>query len=251
MTINDKKADYLLPASIIIAALLVAGAWIYTGGTKNNDIFRDKGKSENKMEEADLTVLKNIKSITVEDHIRGSAEATVKVVEFSDLECPFCKVFHQTMKQVLAEYSGKVNLVFRHYPIEQLHSKAKKSAEAAECAAELGGNEKFWDFIDQYFYLTPSNNQMDMSKLPEIAASIGLNRGQFEACLESGKYQEKIKEQIKEAIAVGVKGTPYSVIIAKDGRKIPIIGALPFEDYKNPYGETQKGIKSLIEEALK
>ncbi|MBI5306673.1 thioredoxin domain-containing protein [Candidatus Wolfebacteria bacterium] len=240
--INDKKADYFLPASIIIAALFIAGAWIYTGGAKNNINANKEKAATNIGVVADnaLAVLENVKSIDKNEHIRGSQNAFVKIIEFSDLECPYCKIFHQTMRQILAEYSGKVAWVYRHYPIEQLHSKAKKSAEAAECAAELGGNEKFWNFIDQYFSITPSNDQMDMSKLPEIAAAIGLNRGQFEACLESGKYNQKIENQIKEAVASGAKGTPYSVIFGKNGKKYPVSGAYPYTD-----------VKAIIDEALK
>src|SRR6185295_5043808 len=84
----------------------------------------------------------SVKPVAAEDHIRGDLAAPVKVIEFSDFECPFCKGFHATMKQVMADYEkdGKVAWVYRHFPIDELHSKARKEAQAAECAGELGGN---------------------------------------------------------------------------------------------------------------
>ena len=72
--------------------------------------------------------------ITDSDWIRGGRNAEVSVVEYSDLECPFCKRHDATMKQLISEYDGKVNWVYRHFPLTQLHPKAPKEAEAAECA---------------------------------------------------------------------------------------------------------------------
>ena len=242
---ENQKKDYLLPASIIIAALLIAGSWIYTTGLKNVEV-KEKIGQENNQPAVSESNLENVKSISGDDYVMGNSNAPVKIIEFSDLECPFCKVFHQTMKQVMAEYgnNGKVAWVYRHWPLEQLHPKAKTSALAAECAGELGGNEKFWEYLDKYFEITPSNNQINLSELPKIAESIGLNRAQFEGCLQSGKYQEKIEAQIKDAVSSNPEcprcGTPFSVVIAKDGKKYPIPGAYPYED-----------VKAIIEEALK
>ena len=238
---QEEKKDYLLPASIIIAALFIAGAWIYTTGLKN--VAPEEKVNQPVVLASDM---ENLKSISGDDYVMGNLNAQVKIIEFSDLECPFCKVFHQTMKQVMAEYgnNGKVAWVYRHWPLEQLHPKAKTSALAAECAGELGGNEKFWGYLDRYFEITPSNNQINLSELPKIAENIGLNRAQFESCLQSGKYQEKIEAQIKDAVSSNPEcprcGTPFSIVIGKDGKKYPIPGAFPYED-----------VKAIIEEALK
>lgn len=235
--IKKNKSDHFLAISIIIAALLIAGAWIYTAGLKSID----KNKTAEIGEEETIVGIENIKPVSVDDHLRGNPEAGVKIVEFSDLECPFCKMFHETMKQTVEEYGGKVAWVYRHYPLDQLHPiKARKAAVASECAGELGGNESFWKYIDRYFEITPSNNQIDLNELPKIAESIGLNRAQFENCLNSGRYLDKIEEQIQDAQDSGARGTPYSVVIAKSGKKYPVSGALSFGQ-----------IKLIIEEALK
>ena len=228
------KTDYLLPISIVIAALLISGSWIYSAGLKNTDFVA----SVSGVKTADKTALSEDFS---QDYVRGNVDALVKIVEFSDMECPFCKKFHQTMLQVMEEYekTNKVAWIYRHFPIEQLHSKAKKSAEASECAAELGGNNAFWAYMDKYFEITPSNNQIDLAELPKIAESIGLNKTQFENCLNSGKYSEKIEAQIQDAENSGARGTPYSIVIDKNNKKYPINGAYPYED-----------VRQIIESAL-
>ena len=180
-----------------------------------------------------------VKEVTGEDWIRGNAEAKITLVEYSDLECPFCKNFHETMKQVMADYGQDVRWVWRHFPLTQLHPKAVKEAEAAECAGELGGNEAFWKYIDRIFEVSPGNNGLDPAELPKIAKETGLDEGKFTACLDSGKYAQKIEAAINEASLAGAQGTPYSVILAGED-KIPVSGALPLSD-----------IKSYLDSALK
>ena len=171
-------------------------------------------------------------TVTDDDWYRGGKNAEVTIVEFSDLECPFCKTFHPTMQQVVDEYGDKVKWVYRHFPLTSIHSKAQKEAEAAECAGELGGNTGFWSYIDRVYEVTPSNNGLDLAKLPEIAQEIGLNKQKFETCLNSGKYAKKVQADAQSGVAAGARGTPYSVIIAGD-QKIPLSGAMPFAQIKS------------------
>lgn len=173
----------------------------------------------------------NIKPVSENDWIKGDENAKVTVIEFSDTECPFCKRFHATMNQVVEDYDGQVSWVYRHWPIPQLHSKAQKEAEATECAGEQKGNDGFWAYVDRIMEITPSNDGLREEQLPEIAEYIGLNVEEFNSCLSSGKYANKVKEQAAEAQAAGGRGTPYSVIISGD-QKVPINGAQPIESVK-------------------
>lgn len=88
--------------------------------------------------------------VTEEDHIRGSFDAPFILVEYSDIDCPYCARFHETMTQVMNTYgdSGQVAWVYRHFPLTQLHPNAGLKAEASECFAELGGNDTFWNYLD-------------------------------------------------------------------------------------------------------
>jgi protein-disulfide isomerase len=92
-----------------------------------------------------------IEPVSATDHILGDPNAEIVIVEYSDLGCPFCKIFHATMHEIVDEYEGKVAWVYRHYPIKELHPIAPEAAEASECVAELGGNAKFWEYIDEIF----------------------------------------------------------------------------------------------------
>ncbi|MEK7510134.1 MAG: thioredoxin domain-containing protein [Patescibacteria group bacterium] len=90
-------------------------------------------------------------TVTENDHIRGSFNAPVTLVEFSDFQCPFCARFHPTVQQALQEYGDKVRWVYKHFPLDQIHPQATPAAEASECIAEQKGNEGFWEFADAVF----------------------------------------------------------------------------------------------------
>ncbi len=105
-----------------------------------------------------------MKPISADDHILGNIGAKIVILEYSDLECPYCKVFHKTMHQVI-ESNPDIAWVYRHYPIPQLHPKAFHEAEASECAWEQGGNDAYWKYMDKIFEITPSNNGLDVKEL--------------------------------------------------------------------------------------
>ena len=174
-----------------------------------------------------------MKPATEDDHILGNPNAKIVIVEYSDTECPFCKNFHDTMHQVIDEYGkdGKVAWVYRHFPLAQLHSKAHKQAEATECAFDQGGNTAFWTYIDKVFEITPSNNGLNMDKLPEIAEQMGLDRIEFERCLNDGDNEEKVANSVTDAFTSGGRGTPHNIMIIGD-EKVEIPGAQPFSSMK-------------------
>lgn len=109
------------------------------------DQYLSEGKTAN------TTDLSIVPAVTDQDHIRGSQDAKVTLVEYSDFDCPFCSRFHTTTQQILEEYDGQVRLVYRDFPIPQLHPNAPKVAEAAECIAAQNGEDAFWSFADAYF----------------------------------------------------------------------------------------------------
>lgn len=82
------------------------------------------------------------------DHIKGDKDASITIIEYSDMECPYCQRFHPTMQQVINDYGDKVNWVYRHFPLTSIHPNAMNLALSSECVAELEGNDKFWEFVD-------------------------------------------------------------------------------------------------------
>lgn len=156
-----------------------------------------------------------VPSVTRDDHVRGNPNAPVVIIEYSDTECPFCKQFHETLRQVVDTYgkNGQVAWVFRNFPVTDSHPKALKEAQALECAAELGGEHAFWNYIDRIYEITPSNDGLDPAQLYTVADHIGLDVRTFSACVESGKHTAAIQKSAAEAIAAGAAGTPFSILM--------------------------------------
>jgi len=234
-TVIAKPAtNYLVPLAILVGFGLVAGA-IFMSGNSGKDtlpiVLKDSQPPKVAPQPAGST--DNVRPVTAEDHVKGNLDASVMIVEYSDYECPFCKRFHDTMNQIMDEQgdSGKVAWVFRHFPLDQLHPvKARAVAVASECASEQGGSEAFWKFTDGYFDVTLTNNRTDIEVvIPQIVKEIGLDESAFLACFESGKYDQHIDDDIANAIETGGRGTPWSVVIAPNGKTFPLNGAQPIE----------------------
>lgn len=231
---EGRAQNYLIPLAIVVAAGLV-GAALYFGGGGGGSLSGATTKGSpaapvtpnGESGPADIT----FRPIGPDDHIRGDPNAPIALIEYSDTECPFCKRVHPTLQQLVQEYDGKVKWVYRHFPLDQLHSKARKEAEATECANELGGNDAFWAYVDKLFEVTPSNDGLDPAQLPKIAEDVGLERAKFEACLSSGKYAQHVADDLADAQAAGGNGTPYSIVIGKDGTTYPISGAQPYTQF--------------------
>jgi protein-disulfide isomerase len=137
---------------------------------------------------------KNVRPVSDKDHIYGNPSAEITLIEYSDFECPFCKRFHPTAKQLVDKSSGGVNWVYRHFPLGFHNPGAQKQAEASECAAKLGGNDAFWLYTDHIYARTRSNgNGFPVENLVPLAKEIGLDGGQFRRCLESGEMTAKVK----------------------------------------------------------
>ncbi len=228
---KTQSNQYLVPLAIVIAGGLVAGAVLISSG--NSSAAANVGSNSQQQVEVPQPSgsLDAVRPVTAEDHIKGNPDAPIKIVEYSDFECPFCKKFHDTMNEVMDKYgeSGEVAWVFRQFPLEQLHPiKAQAVAVASECANEQGGNDAFWKFTDTYFERTLTNNRTDIETvIPQIARDIGLDESTFETCLAGGKYDEHIQDDIANAIETGGRGTPWSVMIGPDGSTYQINGAQP------------------------
>lgn len=231
----NKIKENLVPIAILVAGLFIAAAIVFT----NLRVPSQPSSSDSVQPSNNGLSLDSLRPVTEEDWIRGDLNAPIKIIEFSDLECPFCKMFHPTMQTVMRNYQGQVAWVYRHFPLEVLHKKARKEAEAAECVGYLGGNSAFWVFVDRIFEVTPSNDGLDLSLLPELAEEVGVNRENFERCLNDGTYADKVQEDLEEAFRIGLRGTPTSILIAPNGEQFVISGAQPYSQ-----------IKDLIEQVL-
>jgi len=168
------------------------------------------------------------------DHVFGNVNAEVSLIEYSDFECPYCKRFHGTAKQLVQSYGGRMNWVYRNFPLEFHNPAAQRQAEAAECVAELGGNDSFWRYADLIYATTPSNGKgVPAERLPDMAESLGLDRAKFTECLRSGRKAARVNEDLMEGQRIGIQGTPGNVLRNNRTGAITVRqGALPFERMK-------------------
>ncbi len=133
---------------------------------------------------------------------KGPADAPVVVVEYSDFECPYCKRAHDTMKQLVARFPGKIRLVFKNHPLPNLHKHAQLAAEAALAAGAQG---KFWEMYDLLFAFRDALTRDD---LDAYAQSLGLDMVQFNYDLSTGRFRDQIRRETREMLDIGATGVP-------------------------------------------
>ncbi len=144
---------------------------------------------------------------------RGPADARVTIVEFSDFQCPFCQRAKPVLDEVQTRHPKDVRVVYRHLPLDSIHTRARPSAEAAACAAE--GN-KFWEYHDKLF---ANNRALSDEDLRKYAAEVGLDAASFDECLRSRRHKDAVEADVQEAKKIGITGTPAFVVngIVKSG----------------------------------
>jgi protein-disulfide isomerase len=228
-----------IPAAIIIAAAIIAVAVIY--------VFGPSKKAANTNPSIPAVPQIAMAAVTANDHIFGNPNAPLRIVEYSDPSCPFCKMFNPTMEQVMANYgpSGKVAWVYRSFPLDKpdqngdtLHPNAGHEAQALECAAFIGGNDSFWKFEKEWYDTFPLQGATqrstadDTTQLAQVAKTVGLDAQKFSDCLSSGQFKGKVESQYTDGINAGVSGTPYNVILTPSGSKIPLVGAVSYATVK-------------------
>src|SRR5262249_46034476 len=98
--------------------------------------------------------------------LRGSPQAPVRIVEYSDFQCPFCRKVQPVLKNLLAKYEGRVSLAYRDFPLRGMHGQAELGAESARCAGEQG---KFWEYHDLLF---ENPDKLNRNGLTELARSL-------------------------------------------------------------------------------
>jgi len=176
----------------------------------------------------------NVKAIGKDDYIRGDKNAKLTLVEYGDLECPYCKQFHPTLQQVMSDYQGKVRWVYRQFPLTSIHQNAQKEAEASLCVGSLGGQDKFWTFVDKVYERTTSNGTgFALTALGPLAKEVGVDQTKFQSCLDGGLMAAQVNAEEADGTAGGVQGTPTTFLIGPDGKTITSIpGAYPVAQVK-------------------
>jgi protein-disulfide isomerase len=152
----------------------------------------------------------------------GPKDADITLVEFSDYQCPFCKRwFDETYQPLLAAYPGKIRLVYRNLPLTSLHPDAMSAAVAGMCASEQGS---FWQYHDKLF---GGEYGLGRSAYTKYASDLGLDTAAFDTCLDSGKFDDFIQQDMDFSLKLGVQSTPTFFI-----NGLAIVGAQPLDVFK-------------------
>lgn len=154
---------------------------------------------------------------TADDPSLGNPGARLTVVEFADFGCPYSAQESYVVRAVAKEFPNDVRVIYRDFPLVDLHPGADLAAQAGECAQD---QNKFWEMHDVLFSHSGDFTQDD---LVADATEAGLNTRTFQACLQSGKYADEVAEDAAAGAAAGVVGTPTFFL---NGQKID--GAIPF-----------------------
>lgn len=216
----------MLPASILIAALLISVSLVYNAGKQPAQTGGKDNAVANSAEEN--TPPKNADwSFVATDPAIGPADAKVTVTEFADFQCPYCGIVYGrnlggtqydairgTATKVVETYAKTGKVRFVYHIMAFLGQESIDAANAALCAREIGGDEAFFKMHDAIFDNQKNENQGDFSKinLKKIAAGAGFTTIGMANCIDSGKFNAQVAESSAKANAVGVNGTPAFAI---------------------------------------
>jgi protein-disulfide isomerase len=218
------KSSLTIPISIVVGGIIIALA-VYISLPKDAVIPI----------QASL-----IRPVEARDHILGNPAAQAMVIEYSDFDCEYCKHFHSTLHQIIANegIDGDIAWVFRHFPLYERHPNALLHARAAECAGKVGGNTAFWSFADALFESQPA----DPTRYGEFARAAGLlSTTDFANCYANASTTvlEKISADRQNALDMGADGTPFSVILIPGKEPIVMDGAYSYD-----------AVREIVEQAL-
>ena len=234
---------------LVISLIITIGIAAFLAGTYTTNLNSDHVSQEqfkNEIAKLELKILEKqlptkqpnvpLKISTDNDPVIGKLDAPITIIEFSDFQCPFCAKFHmQTLPTIMDEYinKGTVKLVFRDFPIQNIHPNAVPASIAAECANEQGKFEqmyhmlfekqKEWSNLETAYAITAFN---------QYASELQLNEEKFDSCIKNVKYIEEVQKDLNEGRTYGVTGTPGFFIGNEKIGFVELKGAQPFESFK-------------------
>jgi protein-disulfide isomerase len=212
-----KKFELSPSVSILIAGVVIAGAIIFTNTHPAADATAAAA--------APTPTHLDIRMPMQNEHIVGSPNAPIVLVEYSDFQCPFCSMIYPSLKNIVNASGGQVAWVQREFPLTSIHPQAAPAALAAECISHMLGNDAYWKYADAVF-----NNQASLNSQysAQIAQQLGADPAKFAQCISQKTYQKEIDADTSEAEANGGQGTPFTIVVnTKTGKMVPISGALP------------------------
>lgn len=223
--IRERKSIYpwiiaILISAWIIGMSIIAAGWLITRELAKNNLANQNYTTPQITGPVNIEVPAGIP-------VLGDNNSKVTMIEFADFQCPFCGEWQKTVfQEIKSKYidSGKVRFVFMDFAF--LGEESTRSAEAARCAAD---QNKFWEYHDYLYEKQNGENEGAFAdaNLKQFAKDLKLNGSEFNSCFDSGKYKQKLSEDITKAEQYGVQSTPTVFI-----NGIKYEGVLPFSEYE-------------------
>lgn len=218
--LTTNREAWLIPGAIIIAGAIFAVA-----------LYHQRVSALPGSVEGDVSL---VRPVTPDDHIIGNPQASVTLITYADIDSPHAKSFNATLQQLMSEYAtgGQVAWVYRHLPLIDRHVYAAQHAQAAECAASIGGPGLFWRFIDSLNAQAPGTQQFDPRGYEPIVTSLGLLPQSFEQCMADRRFEKRVADDFTNGMAAGAGGSPFSILFVSGVPPVTIDGAVPYDDMK-------------------
>ena len=220
LALKSKREMWLIPGAILAAGLILGLA-----------TYSIRSKELTLPPQGDVSL---VRPVGENDHIIGNPGAPVVIIEYADIDSSYAEGFQATMQQLMTEFAagGQVAWVYRHLPLIDQHPNARRHAEAAECAASIGGPDSFWRFIDAANALASGSTELDPSSYNTIVEGLGISTDAFNNCLNNGTYAKRVMDDFENGLNAGAGGSPFSVVLIKGKPPITIDGAVPYDAMK-------------------
>jgi protein-disulfide isomerase len=206
--------------SLIFLILFALGILTLFGFITLKPIFNKEGQNNTLNKNIPLS-LDALPSVTFINPVRGSKNAKLAIVEYGDYLCSFCATVEATLKKLLLEYENQIRIVWKDFPLPNIHPLADNLAEAARCAQEEG---KFWDYHDLAF--SEQENIISEADVLRLARELKLGQD-FETCYKNGKMRPRVQADFEEGARLEIDGAPYFFV--GDER---LSGAVSYERFK-------------------
>lgn len=219
-----------LPISILIIGVIVAGGIVVS-------------RLEPRAEESEIEQVEvEFSPITSEDNIYGNPAARIKIIEYSDFSCPFCRDFHEVMELVMEQYArdGEVAWIYRHvYSQTPDNDGPRVAAMASECVRSLNPDDSraFWDYASSIFKNTPTS--LTQEGLLDLGEELGTDPNALATCIAAERHSDKIERNIEDVVTIAAElqdpnfGTPYVLIVSDTGLQAQFIGNADPEELIN------------------
>ncbi len=222
----------LIILTVFVSGFALGSMWNESKimGTKDKVVNVDTPQAQADPAQPVEENLENLPPVTDADHITGASDPVLTLVQYSDFMCPYCFRVHSTIKKVVEEYPNQVAWVYREFPM--LSEQSKQGAVISECVAEYGGNDKYWEFIDNL--LTQIHEEEvtpEVEGMLALVDEIGVDANSVRSCYESDEKSTVIDQKIAGGRSVGVKGVPATIIVTQDGQYEMVAGAATYESF--------------------